>query len=204
MRVWLKETNSQVLVDAAVVPMSPEHIRRAQAAWGEEFQRRRSAFPGNEDAMVWTRGVMSDISLPAITSSNGFVVIYAGEIQGVVLYGEQLQASRRAPLCSLLYVTYLATAPWNRRTDTSSGRFRQVGRVLVAESVRESVRRGCPGRIGLHSYPGSSQFYERFHFECLGADVARRGMQYFELRLGAAFHLLSDYGAPPETSVDNQ
>ncbi|HEY2253844.1 MAG TPA: GNAT family N-acetyltransferase [Planctomycetaceae bacterium] len=194
MTVWLIDTKTAAFVEAALVPIATEHVDQARIAWGNEFQRRQRLFHYDEDFLVWTQGIMSPSSLIAGSVPKGYVIICCDQIQGFIVFDEALQPSRRQPGTNLLYITYLATAPWNRRQGDETGLFRHVGRVLVAEAVRESVQLGCPGRIGLHSYWTASPFYEKLRFDDLGPDACRRGMSYFELRTGVAYELLSEFG----------
>jgi hypothetical protein len=194
MTVWLIDTKTAAYVEAALVPIAKEHVDQARIAWGNEFQKRQRLSRYDEDFMVWTRGIMSPSSLISESVPKGYVIICCDQIQGIIVFDDALQPSRRQSGTNLLYITYLATAPWNRKHGDETGLFRHVGRVLVAEAVRESVQLGCPGRIGLHSYWTASPFYEKLRFDDLGPDAARRGMNYFELRTGVAYELLSDFG----------
>ncbi|MGE5194541.1 MAG: hypothetical protein ACM3U2_18780 [Deltaproteobacteria bacterium] len=202
MQVSLYDNEKNVVTAGSVVRLTASHVVEAKSAWVEEFQRRRAQLVCDEDALVWTRGVMCDTAGIGDGPPRGYVILHAETIQGVVVFDDELQFSRTKPGTWALYVTYLATAPWNRRRGDRAGRFRYVGRNLVTEAVRESVRLGCPGRVGLHSYPDSSTFYDRLGFENLGIDASRRGMSYFELRPGAAYALLSGSGTSPAIGAD--
>jgi hypothetical protein len=59
----------------------------------------------------------------------------------------------------LVYIEYLATAPWNRHGFTSEPLYKGVGQILLAVAVSLSVDLGFRGRIGLHSLPQSEEWY---------------------------------------------
>jgi hypothetical protein len=81
----------------------------------------------------------------------------------------------------LVYVEFLATAPWNRYKTVPSPRYKGVGRVLVATALSLSIESGFHGRLGLHSLPQSEGWYRDVaRFTDLGLDVPKH-MHYFEI-----------------------
>jgi hypothetical protein len=136
---------------------------------------------------------------------RSFAVIAENNVQGVlVLHGEP-RPSWLEPQHALVYVRYMATAPWNRRDKNGPGRLRGVGTLLMAWAVRESQNAGCDGRLGLHSLRGSDEFYRRLGLHGLGLDAARRGMTYFELHCSRTRAALFDeirFGCSPSDRSD--
>jgi hypothetical protein len=59
----------------------------------------------------------------------------------------------------LLYVDYLAAAPWNLPELVRRPRLRGSGLALLGAAVRLSRQIGYNGRIGLHSLPKAESFY---------------------------------------------
>lgn len=90
--------------------------------------------------------------------------------------------SRLAPSRDLVYIEYVAVAPWNRRDLKTSPRIRGVGKVLVRSAADLSIDLGLEGRIGLHSKPASEAFYrEGLGLIDLGVEVVEDGKWvYFE------------------------
>lgn len=86
----------------------------------------------------------------------------------------------------LVYVTYLASAPWNLPVVTNKPRHSGVGAVLLLAAIATSEELEFKGRIGLHSLPMAEGFYERLGFACLGPDTDKEGMKYYELSPEAA------------------
>lgn len=90
--------------------------------------------------------------------------------------------SRMEPGRSLVYVEYIAVAPWNRREFGAKAKIRGVGKTLLRAAVRISVDLELEGRIGLHSKPASEAFYrEKLKLVDLGPEVVDDGeWVYFE------------------------
>jgi hypothetical protein len=109
---------------------------------------------------------------------------YEGEMQAlmlVLLSGKvcRFEEQRGEPL---VYVDYLAAAPWNLSGLISIPRFRGCGTVLISAAIRLSRRVGYEGRIGLHSLPQARDFYRN---KCgmidLGLDPDYEDLHYFEV-----------------------
>jgi hypothetical protein len=91
----------------------------------------------------------------------------------------------------LVYVVYLASAPWNLRTLVGRPRFAGVGLVLLHAAIQMSLDNEFKGRIGLHSLPQAEGFYKRHGFQCLGVDPEKEGLKYYELSPQAASEFIS-------------
>lgn len=82
----------------------------------------------------------------------------------------------------LIYIQFLATAPWNRPELQAPPRFRGAGSIFVLAAVQTSRDAGFKGRVGLHSLPNAEQFYERkCGFTRLGLDSSHQNLTYFEM-----------------------
>jgi hypothetical protein len=89
--------------------------------------------------------------------------------------------SRLDPNEFALYVRYVQTAPWN---ETWLPGFRKLGLVgyhLIQEAVRIANDEGVAGRIGLHSLPLATRFYERLGLLNCGNDRDYEDLPYLEL-----------------------
>ncbi len=91
----------------------------------------------------------------------------------------------------LVYVVYLATAPWNLRALMEQPRFSGVGLVLLHAAIQMSIDNEFKGRIGLHSLPQAEGFYERHGFQCLGVDPEKENLKYYELSPQAASEFIA-------------
>lgn len=91
------------------------------------------------------------------------------------------QTARLAPVGQpLIYVDYLAIAPWNRSPIQKPERFRRLGSLLLGAAVEISRVRNWDGRCGLHSIPSAESFYQAKGMQDLGADPSYEDMHYFE------------------------
>jgi hypothetical protein len=72
-------------------------------------------------------------------------------VQGVMLLETQWHQSWLPARSHLVYVEYLASAPWNRRPIEDPPYLVGVGRALLLLARQSSVELGYGGRVGLHS-----------------------------------------------------
>jgi hypothetical protein len=117
----------------------------------------------------------------------------AGQTQGLMLvktdgHFGKLPGETGKPL---VYVVYLATAPWNLRQLVPQPRFSGVGLLLLYAAIQISLDAEFKGRIGLHSLPQSEGFYERHGFQCLGVDPSKEDLKYYELSPQAASEFIA-------------
>jgi hypothetical protein len=87
---------------------------------------------------------------------------------------------------AVVYVDYLAVAPWNRKVVQHPQRFKNLGTVMLGAAVATSISTGLDGRCGLHSLPQSEGFYRRIGMSDLGIDPAYASLRYFEFSAQAA------------------
>lgn len=86
----------------------------------------------------------------------------------------------------LVYVVFLAAAPWNLPTIVARPRFRGIGTMLMRIAIDTSLDLGFKGRLGLHSLPQANSFYERHGMICLGSDRLKQDLEYFEMTAAQA------------------
>lgn len=117
----------------------------------------------------------------------------AGQTQGLMLlqtdgHFGKLPSEIDKPL---VYVVYLATAPWNLRALARQPRYAGVGLVLLHAAIQMSFDNEFKGRIGLHSLPQAEVFYERQGFQCLGVDRKKEDLKYYEFSPQAASEFIA-------------
>lgn len=76
----------------------------------------------------------------------------------------------------VLYIEYLATAPWNRGQRR---RFSGIGEILWMYAIERSRAVGREGRIGLHSKPQAQAAYARKGMTDCGSDPDCGGRVYY-------------------------
>jgi hypothetical protein len=101
-----------------------------------------------------------------------FVVASAGLIQGMMIVGPTKVANLRSKKKRLLYLAYMATAPWNRRNFRQSSSvhpaaLKGVGTELLKQAVCLSRRHGHGGRLGLRAMGRSGTFYATYGMQRL-------------------------------------
>ncbi len=100
--------------------------------------------------------------------------------QGVMLLETQWHRSWFPARSPLVYLEYLASAPWNRRPIEDPPYLAGVGRTLLLLARQRSVELGYEGRVGLHSLPRTEAFYHRNNMADYGPDAEKDGLVYFE------------------------
>lgn len=114
-----------------------------------------------------------------------FSLLNASNVEAamLLLFGKQSQDGPPRPI---VYVDYVAVAPWNRREVQSPQRFRHFGTVMLGAAVARSTSMGFDGRCGLHSLPQSEGFYRRIGMTDFGIDPAYLSLRYFEFTNASA------------------
>lgn len=168
-------------------------LRRREAA----ASRQTLAEVNAEDAH-WEWGKKALVALSDPLLFDFFVLECGGSTQAIMMTRKggpdcfsRHQEHQRAPL---IYVEFLATAPWNRQKLVAEPTYKGAGRVLIATAVSLSMEEEFQGRVGLHSLPGAEVFYrDVIGMTDLGADSegVHKGLRYFELSSSDAATFLS-------------
>lgn len=83
---------------------------------------------------------------------------------------------------NLIYVEYVAVAPWNRRALVDTPQYARLGKTLIGTAISLSIEEEFDGWIGLHSLPQSTDFYRNgCGMTDFGPDDDKQGMNYFEM-----------------------
>jgi hypothetical protein len=112
----------------------------------------------------------------------GFAVEHEGIPQAVMIAkrGNTARLSEQTNQ-PLLYIDYLATAPWNNTALTQTPRYRLCGTALWKAAIKYSQEQGWEGRVGLHSLRQSEGFYRDVcQMSDLGHDPDYDNLRYFE------------------------
>lgn len=120
-----------------------------------------------------------------------------GEMQALMLR-EDLVARAKHPdqkNTSIVYISFLSTAPWNDHEIVPTPSYRGCGTILLNEAVAHSADLGYKGRVGLHSLPQAETFYrDRCRMADLGLDPdpGHQGLRYFEFTKTSAQDFLKN------------
>jgi GNAT superfamily N-acetyltransferase len=170
--------NQSEAVTARIVrPLRTAHCRLLRG-WREILQRR-----GEEDAeWDWAKllAECGEMSVEGTKSFESFGLLCEREIQAAMII-ETLARKSRIRRRPIVYVEYIAAAPWNRANIQAPPRFKGCGGVLLEAAKTWSREIGHRGALGLHSKERSRGFYERMGFVDLGPDEEENGLHYFEL-----------------------
>ena len=114
------------------------------------------------------------------TNRRVFSLLNAGEVEAAMLL--LLGKTSRDPsiFLPIVYVDFVAIAPWNRKAFQNPQRFRHFGTVMLGTAVEFSRTLGLDGRCGLHSLPQSEGFYRHIGMRDFGLDAAYSSLRYFE------------------------
>ncbi len=187
----LRGDSSDVAAGKLVSGLDAEHLDLVERAWSStRADLMMNLTLGNVASERWPQSLHWDWSRKApalkLLEVSGVGITCKSEWQGIMLTHTaqevaRLGVDRGKPI---VYVEFLETAPWNWRIDDvgQRPRFRGVGSLLLREAVRQSIREGFRGRVGLHALPQSESFYERIcGMTRLDADAKKLNLVYFEL-----------------------
>lgn len=99
--------------------------------------------------------------------------------------------SRLEPGKNLVYLDYLATAPWNRPSIQNPPAYRGVGTAFFTLAVERSISLEYKGRVGLHALPRAEKFYKQLGMVDFGIDANKQNLKYFELSADRAIEILA-------------
>lgn len=190
------------LVEATLIDgVTREDVERAEAIWkpflDEQVERMRaegiprSSWPQHRH-WDWSQ---KQESTELYLAYRMFGIEYGSDIQGLML---ALTAGKHCRIESqmgkpLVYVHFLAAAPWNVPSIVKEQRYGLVGSILIATAIQLSIDEEFQGRIGLHSLPQSDEFYrDRCHMIDLGPDPVIQNLRYFEMTPELASEFLKE------------
>ena len=188
--VYIKDRRTGMLVEATLIDgVTKEDVELAESQW--------NPYLAKELARLQSEGVPKDQwpqhahwnwrakqqEVEGVLLYRMFGIECNGEIQGLMLCvtaGKtcRIESQKGKPL---VYVHFLAAAPWNLPSITREPRFSLVGSVLMAVAIQLSLDEEFGGRIGLHSLRQAEEWYEKAcGMTNLGAPTAR-DLKYFEM-----------------------
>jgi hypothetical protein len=184
-RVYLRKSATGQLVEASLLDeVSDRHLALWNGAWQAAMQAhcRGRVFHNKPEDHHWDWKWKANEWRPLL-GYHSFAITCEGELQGLMLASDLRSARLEAQFGKpIVYVEFLATAPWNRPEIQNPPRYRGVGTVMVTAAVELSWELGYRGRTGLHSLPAAETFYrEVCRMHALGKDSAHQDLMYFEM-----------------------
>lgn len=117
-----------------------------------------------------------------------FSLLNESEVEAAMVLRIGAASRDNAQQLPLVYVDYLAVAPWNRKPLQDPPRFRNLGKLMIGAAVEVSRMLGYEGRCGLHSLSQAEGFYRRIGMRDLGVDHGYQDLRYFEFDVSGAAH----------------
>lgn len=170
--VFLSPRDGSAPVRAILRDLKPEiDIANWRNTWKPLLEK------SEEDDRAWDWG--AKFMNYHYTSDEYYAIECEGRTQGLMLLDTDFHRTRKGNK-NLVYVHFLATAPWNRKRLMKAPRFSFVGPLLLRHALVRSEELGYRFRLGLHSLPGSETWYERLQLLDYGPDETYNGLKYFE------------------------
>jgi hypothetical protein len=189
--VQIKDRRTGKLVEATLIDgVTSDDVELAEAQWQPyiEEQLARMLAEGVPKEQ-WPQHVHwnwreKQKAFEGILAYRMFGIEFASEMQGLMLCVTaaktcRIESQKGKPL---VYVHFLAAAPWNLPSIAREPRFSLVGTVLIAVAIQLSLDEEFSGRIGLHSLPQADEWYENAcGMTNLGVDPSAQHLKYFEM-----------------------
>jgi hypothetical protein len=173
--VQLIRVRDAVSIVGLLVPLTSRHLNDFRSVWRERL--RTSA----DEDQYWDWEQKQRIYLAGETGIyEGYAIECEQLTQGMMIlqvrgYRSQIEPNRR-----LVYVHSLATAPWNRLSNSDPNGFRAVGGALLRFARFRSEELEYGGLVGLHSLSTAEMFYRKMGMIDGGADAEKENLTYFE------------------------
>ncbi len=168
----LRVTDNQV-VNAEIVSLSSKHLDDFTTFWKPRLSGTK------EEDSHWDWAIKLQLT-NELVSYESYAVEASFITQGLMLIEIDLHRSRINPQKSLVYIDFLATAPWNRKSIEGEPQYKGVGSALYRFAIQRSLDLGYKGRISLHSLPEAEAFYRQQKLQDLGTDPEKQNLRYFE------------------------
>ncbi|WP_254566091.1 GNAT family N-acetyltransferase [Oscillatoria sp. HE19RPO] len=173
-KLLLFRVQDQKAVEAELLPLSIVHLNHFQQKWNPRLQ------PSSEEDSHWD-WVKKYQAISRLANYEGYAIECELMTEGLMLLEIDYHRSRLERNKNLVYVDYLATAPWNRPSIQSPPKYRGVGTAMITFAVQRSIELEYKGRVGLHALPEAERFYKnQLNMVNFGPDERYENLTYFE------------------------
>lgn len=184
-RVYLQDVSSGYFVEASLFDeVTDDHLLLWENGWVPEMRQHRATLsPADAPEDSHWDWRMKASGWRSLLGYQSFALVCRGELQGLMLTNDITSARLPQQFGKpIVYVEFLATAPWNRPELSTPPKYRGCGRIFIAAAIQTSLDAGYKGRIGLHSLPAAERFYEaKCGFTRLGPDSSHQNLTYYEM-----------------------
>lgn len=160
-------------VDAVLTTFEQKHLNDVETLWKPRLQ------VSQEEDRYWDWEKKHRIAAKSLNYEK-YAIECEQITQGLIIIEIDWHRSQLEPGKSVVYVDFLATAPWNRRPNQKTPHFKGVGAVLLQLARSRSMALGYAGRVALHSLPRAERFYDGQNMMNFGADPDKENLVYFE------------------------
>ena len=115
-----------------------------------------------------------------------YALLNGSHVEAVMMLLSGRTSQLDTPGLPLVYVDFVAAAPWNRGSIQRPERFHGMGTMMLGAAVEVSRMQKLNGRCGLHSLPSAESFYRHIGMKEFGIDASYYDMRYFEFDAQAA------------------
>lgn len=198
--IWIRSRKTGELVPAVLIDgLEKAVVKNANSEWLAVVQQaiddvkagKRSA-TGFPNHYHWDWEKKFDL-IDGILAYQLIGVECDGAIQGMMIIQTSAVYSRSpdAKGKGLVYIKYLASAPWNLSALVAAPKYKEVGAVLLSAAIQASNELGFEGRIGLHSLTQSCTWYSENGMDDFGKDPREENLHYFEMSMANAKKFIS-------------
>jgi hypothetical protein len=172
-RLKLLNVSDSKKIEADILDLSDKHLADFDTFWLPRLQDSKE----EDSHWNWQKKSLF-LSTP---NYEKYALECANITQGLMILEIDCYRSRLESGKNLVYVDYLATAPWNRPSIQNPPMYRGIGTALLLLAIKCSFDLEYKGRIGLHALPLAEKFYQKIGLVNFGADAEKQGLSYFEL-----------------------
>lgn len=178
-------TSTEQKALAKVVKLSGRHVDDFQNCWCPYF----SESDEQDSHWDWSKKIIDSRGKP----NYEFYALECDDpaTQGLMMIDLDLHRSKLEENRNLVYVEFIHTAPWNRRSLVNSVAYKGVGSALLSFAVMRSVKMEYKGRVGLHCLSRSEEFYTKFGMTLLNDLSQPKSLKYFELSREKAKNIIN-------------
>lgn len=160
-------------VDATLLPVNRKHLDDFEQFW-------KGLLRVSEEEDAYWDWVKKERLYASSSSFEKYAIECEQMTQGLMMIETQGHRSWFDADQRIVYVDFLATAPWNRLSFQSPPNYRTVGSILLKFARYRSQELGYGGRVGLHALSRAKPFYEKVGMIDCGEDAEKENLPYFE------------------------
>ncbi|KAM3108924.1 hypothetical protein ACJ2PR_28350 [Phormidesmis sp. 146-33] len=165
--------SSGAIVTGLLVTLTEKHLDDYETFWKSRLQQVEAADKFFD--WEWKQRVL----VPS-GEAEGYAIEQEQMTQGLMMLRTRGKRSFFDQNRRIVYVSRLATAPWNRADLQTPIEFRAVGGTLMRFAQLRSEELGYGGLVGVHSLPEAEAFYRKLNMADCDLDENYENLRYFE------------------------